>query len=116
MIEVAVAARLAPLAGGHVYPQIAPPDAPSPRITWTLVSGSAGWTLSGWDGSTDAQLQVDAWALSKREALLLAAQGFDALLGSSIDFCVSDAGRLPDRMRGNQQACQAQCGTHRVQN
>ena len=35
---VAIAARLASLAGGHVYPQIAPPDAPSPRITWTLVS------------------------------------------------------------------------------
>lgn len=96
MIEVAIATRLAPLAGGHVYPQIAPPDAPSPRITWTLVSGSAGVTLSGWDGSTDAQLQVDAWALSKREALVLAAQVFDALLGRDIDFCVSDAARLPD--------------------
>ena len=53
-------------------------------------------TLSGWDGSTDAQLQVDAWALSKREALVLAAQVFDALLSSDINFCVSDAARLPD--------------------
>lgn len=96
MIEVAIAARLASLAGGHVYPQIAPPDAPSPRITWTLVSGSAGWTLAGWDGSTDAQLQVDAWALSKRDAIVLAGQAFDAISASGSDFCVSKAGRLPD--------------------
>ena len=96
MIEVAIAARLSSLAGGHVYPQIAPPEAPSPRITWTLVSGGAGWTLSGWDGSTDAQLQIDAWALSKRDAIVLAGQAFDAISASGSDFCVSEAGRLPD--------------------
>lgn len=96
MIEIAIAARLAGLADGHVYPEIAPPDAPSPRITWTLVSGGVGWTLSGWDGSTDAQVQIDAWALSKREAIVLAEAAFDALSSSSSDFSVSDAGRLPD--------------------
>lgn len=76
MIEVAIAARLASLAGGHVYPQIAPPDAPTPRIIWTLVSGGAGWTLSGWDGSRDVQLQIDVWAFSQREAIVLAEQAF----------------------------------------
>ncbi|NNA18884.1 tail completion protein gp17 [Pseudomonas lundensis] len=96
MIEVAIAARLASLAGGHVYPEIAPSDAPSPRLTWTLVGGGAGWTLSGWDGSSDAQLQVDAWALSKREAIVLAEQVFSAISACGTDFCVSDAGRLPD--------------------
>lgn len=96
MLEVAVAARLAVLAGGHVYPQIAPPDAPAPRITWTLISGGAGWTLAGWDGSTDAQLQIDTWALSKREAIVLAESVFGAMSGSNSDFSVSDAARLPD--------------------
>lgn len=96
MLEVAIAARLSSLANGHVYPQIAPPDAPAPRITWTLVSGGVGWTLAGWDGSTDAQVQIDSWALSQREAIVLAVQAFNAISTSGADFSVSDAGRLPD--------------------
>ena len=96
MIETAITARIGMLADGRVYPEIAPTDAASPRITWTLISGGAGWTLSGWDGSTDAQIQIDAWALSKREAILLAEQAFDLMSASGPDFCVSEAMRLPD--------------------
>lgn len=96
MIETSIAARLGALAGGRVYPEIAPDDADTPRITWLVVGTNTGWVLSGWDGSEDVTLQVDAWAKSKLEAVQLGTDVFTAMATDGLGFTVSDAHRLPD--------------------
>ncbi|MCO8164842.1 DUF3168 domain-containing protein [Pseudomonas sp. 21LCFQ010] len=96
MIETHIAARLGALAGGHVYPEIAPPDAPVPRITWLGVGVATGWVLSGWDGSQDATLQIDAWAGNKLLALELANAVFEVMTRPGPGFTVGQAQRLPD--------------------
>jgi hypothetical protein len=96
MIEASIALRLGQLASGHVYPGIAPGDAPVPRITWMVIGGTTGWVLAGWDGSSDTQVQVDCWASSQYVALQLADQTFRHMAEPGEDFNVSDARRLPD--------------------
>lgn len=96
MIESHIAARLGALAGGRVYPDIAPADAAAPRITWLAVGTVTGWVLSGWDGSQNASLQVDCWANTRLEAIQLGQQTFEALAQPGPGFTVGGAQRLPD--------------------
>ncbi|WP_024694728.1 DUF3168 domain-containing protein [Pseudomonas syringae] len=96
MIETHIAARLGVLAGGRVFPDIAPPDAGVPRITWLSAGTVTGWVLSGWDGSHTATLQVDCWANTRLEAITLGREAFEALAQPGPGFSVSDAQRLPD--------------------
>lgn len=96
MIEIAIAARLGVLAGGRVYPGIAPEGAATPRITWFVVDAETGWVLSGWDGSQVANLQIDSWAGTKMEAIQLANEAFTVMAESDAGFSVSAAQRLSD--------------------
>jgi len=96
MIETAIATRLGALAGGRVYPEIAPDDAMTPRITWLAAGTVTGWVLSGWDGSQQATLQVDCWADTKLLAVELGWQVFNAMAEPGPGFSVGDAQRLPD--------------------
>ncbi|MCS3467397.1 hypothetical protein M2401_001118 [Pseudomonas sp. JUb42] len=96
MIEIAIAARLGALAGGRVYPEIAPEGAGTPRITWLGAGTVTGWVLSGWDGSEQATLQVDCWADTKLQAIELGGQVFEAMAEPGPGFTVGHAQRLAD--------------------
>ena len=81
---------------GRVYFGVAPEDAAQPRLIIQTVSGAAGFTLAGWDGSSDLTIQLDAWGESYLQAITLAGQAFTAMTTDDEDFTTGSADRLPD--------------------
>lgn len=96
MIEKSLVDRLSPLVEGRVYFGVAPEEAAQPRLVIQVVSGSTGFTLSGWDGSSDLTIQLDAWGESFLQALTLANEAFNAMTIDGEDFTTGSADRLPD--------------------
>lgn len=52
------------LVGQRVYPYRIPVDPTWPLVTFFVVSGTPGITLSGLDGSGNFLIQVDSWSAS----------------------------------------------------
>lgn len=96
MIEKSLIDRLSPLVDGRVYFGVAPEDAAQPRLVIQTVSGIAGFTLAGWDGSSDLTIQLTAWGESHLQALELAGQAFGVMTVDGADFTTGSADRLPD--------------------
>lgn len=96
MIENSLIDRLSPLVDGRVYFGVAPEDAAQPRLVIQTVSSITGFTLAGWDGSSDLTVQLDAWGESFLQALTLADQAFAAMTTDSADFTTGSADRLAD--------------------
>lgn len=96
MIEKSLIDRLSPLVDGRVYFGVAPEDAAQPRLIIQTVSGLTGFTLAGWDGSSDLTIQLDAWGESFLQALTLAGEAFVAMTADGEDFTTGSADRLPD--------------------
>lgn len=96
MIEKSLIDRLSPLVDGRVYFGVAPEDAAQPRLVIQTVSGGTGFTLSGWDGSSDLTIQIDAWGESFLQALALAGEAFTTMTTDGEDFNTGSAYRLPD--------------------
>lgn len=96
MIEKSLIDRLSPLVEGRVYFGVAPEEAAQPRLVIQVVSGSTGFTLSGWDGSSDLTIQLAAWGESFLQALTLADEAFNAMTIDGEDFTTGSADRLPD--------------------
>ena len=96
MIEKFLIDRLSPLVDGRVYFGVAPEGAAQPRLVIQTVSSIAGFTLAGWDGSSDLTIQLDAWGESFLEALTLAGQAFAAMTTDGADFTTGSADRLAD--------------------
>ena len=96
MIEKSLIDRLSPLVEGRVYFGVAPEGAGLPRLILQTVSEGTGFTLTGWDGSSDLSIQVDAWGTSYLKALTLARQAFTAMTQDGDDFTTGSADRLPD--------------------
>ncbi len=96
MIEKSLIDRLSPLVDGRVHFGIAPEDAIQPRLVIQTVSSIAGFTLAGWDGSSDLTIQLDAWGESFLQVLDLAGQAFAVMTTDGADFTTGSADRLPD--------------------
>ena len=96
MIETSLIDRLSPLVDGRVYFGVAPEGATLPRLILQTVSEGAGFTLAGWDGSSDLTIQLDAWGESFLEALTLAGLAFTAMTTDGADFTTGSADRLAD--------------------
>ncbi|MBA6090325.1 DUF3168 domain-containing protein [Pseudomonas monteilii] len=96
MIEKSLIDRLSPLVEGRVYFGVAPEEASQPRLVIQTVSGSTGFTLAGWDGSSDLTIQLAAWGESHLQALTLADEAFNAMTTAGGDFTTGAADRLPD--------------------
>ena len=79
-----------------MYFCVAPEGAALPRLILQTVSEGTGFTLAGWDGSSDLCLQVDAWGASYLKALTLARQAFIAMTHDGNDFTTGSADRLAD--------------------
>lgn len=100
-LEESLYARLGPLAAGQVFPGVAPEGTVPPYITYTVVSGSEGFTFGGPDGSEVAQVQVDVWAADHLQSLQLAKDTADELTrADAAGFGCSGVQRLPDGREG----------------
>lgn len=79
-IETALYARLSGFAGltavvgARIYPNIAPPDADAPFVTYQRVSGERLRSLGGAIGYAMPRFQLDAWAGRYATAQAVAAQ------------------------------------------
>ncbi|WP_421560620.1 tail completion protein gp17 [Pseudomonas sivasensis] len=101
MIEKSLIDRLSPLVDGRVYFGVAPEDAAQPRLVIQTVSGGTGFTLAGWDGSSDLTIQLDAWGESFLQALTLAGEAFAVMTADGADFTTGGADRLPDEFESD---------------
>lgn len=79
MIQIAIYDRLRGLVDGRVFPTIAPPDAPTPRITYVLPSDIHSITFLGRNGHRDVAVQVDCWAKDSYTAEQLALSAIEAM-------------------------------------
>lgn len=61
MIEELLVTVLGPLVSGEVYPNTAPEDASSTRITYTLIVGASLNDLSGTADLRNSRFQIDVW-------------------------------------------------------
>lgn len=69
----------------RVYPDIAPPNAVKPYITWRGIGGESARFLDGSAASKrNTSVQIDVWSNTRLEALTLVRQVEDALCGSSL--------------------------------
>jgi hypothetical protein len=79
-LEEQIAGVLQALAGGQVYPDVAPANTAPPYITYQVVGGEPINFMTGEKPSaTNARLQVNAWARSRIEASQLGVQIEDAI-------------------------------------
>jgi tetrahydromethanopterin S-methyltransferase subunit E len=74
-IEEQVVAALQGLAGGRVFPDVAPEKTQVPYITYQAVGGEPVNFLTGEQpGKTNTRIQINVWAASRIEASQLGAQ------------------------------------------
>lgn len=79
-IEAQVFTALQGLAGGRVFPDVAPGGTPVPYITYQAVGGEPINFLTGdKPGKTNARMQVNVWSASRIEASDIGAQVENAL-------------------------------------
>jgi hypothetical protein len=79
-IEAEVCAVLQHLAGGQIFPDVAPEGTPVPYITYQAVGGEPINFISGdKPGKTNTRMQVNVWAATRLEASALAELVEDAL-------------------------------------
>lgn len=95
MIEQRVYERIKTLAGGRVFPGVAPEGTPAPYATYQLTGGDRDWTLSGPSGSRRASVQVTAWAQNPGDAATLIDLVFSLVSPSGPDFSCTGVQDLP---------------------
>ena len=77
---------LSALAGGQVYPDIAPPGTVAPYLVYQQVGGAAlAYTEGSVPGQENCRIQVATWSLRRTEATSLAKQA-EALLLQATTF------------------------------
>lgn len=71
------------LAGGRVYPVLAPPTCAAPYLVWQVIAGEPDYHARGASGLQRTRVQVDAWADTYAAAQALIASATTALRGSA---------------------------------
>jgi hypothetical protein len=83
--EAIVYGALSALAGGNVYPDLAPAATPAPWITYQAVGGQTFVTLDADTPSTrNSRMQVTVWAKTRSQAASIMEQAFDALVNPAV--------------------------------
>lgn len=72
------------LAGGHVYPDVAPAGAPTPYIVYQSVGGVDETTFDGLSALQNSRMQVAVWAQSRAEAATIMQQILRALTAAPV--------------------------------
>lgn len=79
-VDVQIFEALSPLAGGRVFPDVAPEGTARPYLTYQQVGGDALNYLEGTvPGKRNARIQINAWADTRLVASGLSEQAEDAL-------------------------------------
>lgn len=79
-VEASVYTALQALVAGRVYPDVAPIGAARPYLTYQQVGGeSVNFLDSSLPGRRNSRFQINAWAVTRAGAALLAGQVEDAL-------------------------------------
>lgn len=79
-VDVQIFAALSPLAGGRVFPDVAPEGTARPYLTYQQVGGDALNFMEGtMPGKRNARIQINAWADTRLAASELSEQAEDAL-------------------------------------
>ena len=101
--EVPLHALLSGLVAGRVYPDVAPFDAPLPRIVYQQVGGRViNYTEGTLPDRENARMQVACWAATRLAALNLAKQAESALLAAPAPSFQAEA--IGARISGYEQA------------
>lgn len=82
--ESIVDAALVALAGGRIYPDVAPAGAPTPRIVYQSVGGVDETTFDGLSALQNSRMQVAVWAQSRAEAATIMQQILQALTAAPV--------------------------------
>lgn len=83
--ESIIYGALQALAGGRVYPDLAPAPATAPWLTYTAVGGQAFPTVDGEAPALrNARVQVSVFAKSRAEAVAIMEQAFTALVNPAV--------------------------------
>ncbi|MCM2537712.1 DUF3168 domain-containing protein [Burkholderia glumae] len=72
--ESIVDAALAALAGGRVYPDVAPPGVAKPYIVYQSAGGVDETTFDGADELQNSRMQIAVWATGRPESAELISQ------------------------------------------
>jgi hypothetical protein len=79
-VDAEIFAALSSLAGGRIFPDIAPEGTPLPYVTFQQVGGDAVNYLDGSaPGKRNARIQVNVWAETRSSASQLSDQVEDAM-------------------------------------
>lgn len=83
--EAIVVAALAALAGGQVFPDVAPANTNAPWITFQAAGGQSFSTVDGaTPGVRNSRMQVAVWSRSRLEAATIMEQAFQALVNTTV--------------------------------
>lgn len=82
--ESIVDAALAALAGGRVYPDVAPADAAKPYLVYQSAGGVDETTFDGADTLQNSRMQVAVWATTRLEVASLIQQVRAALTAAPV--------------------------------
>jgi uncharacterized protein DUF3168 len=74
MGEPEMIAAIAPIVGGRLYPDIAPPGAAMPFATLQQIGGAAVNFLAGASDKVGVRMQINVWSKSRAEAMTLIRQ------------------------------------------
>jgi hypothetical protein len=84
MVEALVYNALLALAGGNVFPDLAPPHTATPWITYNVVGGSDSAYLDGFPSARNAIVQIDVWAATRMDAATLMEDVRTALINPTV--------------------------------
>jgi hypothetical protein len=82
--EAIVAGALVSLAGGNVYPDVAPAKTPAPWITYQAVGGQDFTNLDNTSTPLNCRMQVTVWSTTRAEAADVMSQVRAALVSSTV--------------------------------
>lgn len=85
-IHTDIVAALAAVAGGRIYPQIAPAEATYPLVNYRVLNKSPVATIHGTVLATDYQIVFECWGKTYASALATAAAVRAAIVASALDY------------------------------
>jgi hypothetical protein len=89
-IQSDIVTALSGVAGGRIYPQIAPEGAAYPLVNYRIINKSPIVTIDGVVHATDYQVVFECWAKNYASALTVADSVRAAIHASGLDFSVID--------------------------
>lgn len=82
--ELITYTALKTLAGGRIYPDIAPATPVKPYVVYQSVGGVDETTLDGLNQQQNSRMQVAVWSLSRAEAATIMQQILQALTAAPV--------------------------------